>query len=65
MGNSQTAASRRYDAKHNKLYYLKLNKTTDAAILARLDEVESKQGYIKSLIRADMARNAPGSFEND
>lgn len=65
MASNQTKANHRYDAIHNKLYHLKLNKTTDAAILARLESVESKQGYIKSLIRADMACNAPKSFEND
>lgn len=34
--------------------HLKLNKRTDADILAKLDEVESKQGYIKELIRRDI-----------
>ena len=32
-------------------------KSTDADILAKLDKVESKQGYIKSLIRADLAKD--------
>lgn len=33
---------------------VKLNKHTDADILDKLETVESKQGYIKALIRADI-----------
>lgn len=47
-------ANAKYDASHTKQVMLKLNLTTDADILAKLDEVENKQGYIKALIRADM-----------
>ena len=37
---------------------VRLNKNTDADILAHLETLsESKQGYIKRLIRADMASN--------
>lgn len=36
--------------------FVRLNKNTDADILAHLETLsESKQGYIKRLIRADMA----------
>lgn len=45
----------RYDRKACVGLYLKLNKTTDADILARLEGVKSKQGYVKALIRADIA----------
>ena len=34
---------------------MNLNKNTDRDILTRLEEVPSKQGYIKSLIRQDIA----------
>lgn len=44
----------RYDKKHTKGVYLKLNKETDKDILKKLNEVDNKQGYIKSLIRKDM-----------
>ena len=44
----------RYDAKNAVRICLKLNRKTDADILARLDAAPSKQGYIKALIRADM-----------
>ena len=46
----------RYDAAHTTAVRLKLNLKTDADILARLAEVGNKQGYIKALIRADIAK---------
>ena len=56
VSEAQKAASAKYDASHTVQIKLKLNTKTDADILARLDEVESKQGYIKELIRADMEK---------
>ena len=50
-------AKERYDAKTAARISLKLNKGTDSDILKRLDEVPSKQGYIKNLIRAVIAKN--------
>ena len=35
--------------------YLKLNKDSDKDIIKRLDASGSKQGYIKDLIRTDIA----------
>lgn len=43
----------RYDRTHTKQVILKLNKKTDADILRVLEKCGNKQGYIKSLIRAD------------
>ena len=51
---AQLAAQARYDAKHTIQIHLKLNTTTDADIIEKLKEVESKQTYIKELIRADI-----------
>jgi len=48
----------RYDAKNIVRFSLKINRKTDADILAKLDAVDNKQGYIKALIRADLAREA-------
>ena len=48
------AAKARYDAKTARYISLKLNRNTDADIIARLDQQESIQAYIKSLIRRDM-----------
>lgn len=58
-------AQARYDAKTARRVCLKLNKKTDADVLQRLDEVESKQGYIKRLIREDIAREIFPSVQND
>ena len=35
--------------------YLKLNKGGDKDIIQRLDDQDNKQGYIKDLIRTDIA----------
>lgn len=53
---AQKRAKMKYDAKATKQLMLKLNLTTDADILAKLDAVGNKQGYIKELIRADLNR---------
>ena len=49
-------ASARWDAENTVQIKMKLNRTTDADILARLEEVASKQGYIKELIRKDIKK---------
>lgn len=41
---------------HVKRYCLALNRNTDKDIIAHLETVPSKQGYIKGLIRQDMKR---------
>lgn len=48
-------AVKKYDAANTVQVTLKLNRRTDADVLERLASVPSKQGYIKSLIRADIA----------
>lgn len=55
MSERKSTAKERYDARTAVRISLKLNKGTDADVLQRLEEVPSKQGYIKSLIRADIA----------
>lgn len=50
------AAQERYDRENTVGLYLKLNRKTDADILAWLDTKENKQGYIKELIREDIAK---------
>lgn len=52
-------ARTRYDRANTVGLYLKLNRSTDADILARLAAVPSKQGYIKALIRADLSQSQP------
>lgn len=45
-----------YDRKNTKLIGMKLNKNTDADILAFLAKQENIQGYLKALIREDMKK---------
>ena len=40
---------------------MNLNHNTDKHVLEKLSQVPSKQGYIKDLIRADIAKEAPGA----
>ena len=51
---AQKRAREKYEAKNAVQLKMKLNRKTDADILAKLDAVGNKQGYIKSLIRADI-----------
>ena len=44
-----------YDKKNTTRLNVKLNNTTDQDILDFLTTIPNKQGYIKSLIRSDMA----------
>jgi hypothetical protein len=50
---------REYDKQNCRQLCLKLNRRTDADILAVLDQLENKKGYIKALIRADIERRKP------
>ena len=50
------AAQTKYKKEKTKQVALQLNLNTDLDILQKLDEVPNKQGYIKSLIRADIAK---------
>ncbi len=45
----------RYDRLNTKQIKLKLNKRTDKDILDHLDTLDNRQGYIKELIRKDIA----------
>ena len=55
---AQRKAQRRYDARNTRQVHIKLNVRTDKDVLEKLDEVQSKQGYIKRLIREDLERTA-------
>ena len=56
ISEARKRATSKYDAANTTQVHLKLNKKTDADILAKLGEVESKQGYVKRLIREDIGR---------
>ena len=54
---AQKRAQKKYDDANRdkfKFIQLKLNRETDADILEKLASVDSMQGYIKHLIRADL-----------
>ena len=55
VSKAQARASKKYDKENTKQITMKLNLKTDADILKKLEQVPSKQGYIKKLIRKDMA----------
>ena len=48
-----------WDKDNTRQIKFKFNLRTDADILTRLDQVDNVQGYIKQLIRADIAANSP------
>lgn len=54
MTEKKITPQQRYDAKTARRLQLKLNLKTDADIIAKLESVDSMQGYIKALIRADI-----------
>lgn len=58
----QSAYKLQYDKENTKRVNLKLSKIYDSDILSRLSSVDNVNGYIKKLIREDIARNAEKSF---
>ena len=51
---AQARATKKYQKNNTRMFTIRLNLNTDADIIRRLEEVDSKQGYIKELIRKDM-----------
>ena len=56
MPTKQTIAQAKYDAKNCKNFHFKLVFKTDQDIIDKLASVPSMQGYIKQLVREDIAR---------
>ena len=56
---AQKRASRKYNEANTRQIKFGFNLIYDADILAKLDSVPNKQGYIKDLIRADIAAQNP------
>ena len=52
---SQIRASVKYNKENTVQISLKLNRSTDADLIDSLNRVKNKQGYIKELIRRDIA----------
>ena len=57
MAKNHTKACRRYQSQTGRQYHLWMHGVHDADIIDRLDNVGNKQGYIKALIRADIAKD--------
>ena len=53
---AQVRATAKYDKSNTRQVLLKLNLKTDADILRHLETQDSMQGYIKKLIREDIAK---------
>ena len=56
VSESQKNAGMKYDQNNTRQIKFKFNKKTDADILEKLDSVQNKQGYVKGLIRDDIAK---------
>lgn len=54
----QLGYARKYSAEKTRYVTMHLVKSGDKDILDKLESVPSKQGYIKALIRADIARSS-------
>ena len=54
--DSQVRASIKYNKENTVQISLKLNRSTDADLIESLNRIANKQGYIKELIRRDIAK---------
>lgn len=54
MSKAQIKAVNKFNKEKTRCIQIRLNKNTDADILEKLDNVPSKMGYIKELIRNDL-----------
>lgn len=50
-------ANNKFNKANTKVVSLRLNYNTDADIIEKLDNVKSKMGYIKTLIRKDLEKD--------
>ena len=56
MATKESLRKMERDKLYTRFYGIKLNQHTDPDVIARLDAQPSMQGYIKRLIREDIAR---------
>ena len=54
--DAQIKAVAKYDAANTKSFLLKLNRKTDADIIAFLEQQPNKLSYMKKIIRDDMQK---------
>lgn len=55
--SAQTRATMKYQKSNMKQVKFNFHKVNDKDIIDKLASVESMQGYVKDLIRADIAKN--------
>lgn len=55
----KTRSHQKWVAENTTRIVMNLNHNTDRDVLEKLSQVPSKQGYIKDLIRADIAKGVP------
>ena len=53
---AQKRATKKYDSTNVTNLYIKLNINTEMDIIEKLEQVGNKSGYIKKLIREDIAK---------
>lgn len=63
VSEAHKRASMKYDKENMRQIKFNLSLKYDLDIIAQLDAVPNKQGYIKDLIRADIARK--GTAQNN
>ena len=56
MPKTHTESQMKYDKEHRRVYGFRLHNDIDADIIRKLASVPNMQGYIKQLIREDIAR---------
>ena len=59
MAMTRTEIQSKYDSKNCRNFTLKFNLKYDADVIKKLDNVPSRNGYIKELIRQDLACTCP------
>lgn len=59
MAKNTSINQNKYDKAHCRTYHIKLHLVNDADIIEKLASVPSMQGYIKQLIRQNLADSVP------
>lgn len=61
MAKNSTIIKNRYDKAHMKQFLLKFHLANDADVIEKLSSVPNMQGYIRQLVREDIARTRTDS----
>ena len=56
IAEKKVTPQQKYDKTNAKVYTIKVIRTTESDIIQMLDRQKNKAGYIKSLIRKDIAK---------